>query len=292
MKQLRSALIFFLLAASYRLNAQIHFLNGSLEPNTSSSVLECSDNPAWRINTMGGDFMTVTGPQTMYVANLSCGVGAPEDSTHYLGLHYSPALHQGNQLLLQLSAPMNAGQSYKFSFYFKGPPPKSGSGTDLFPTDIVYGYSADSSSADSVFAQAGIIADTVWQLKVVSVTPSFATSFVWVGAIPLTGKSADTGITYVDNFIFEPTAIEVVNRQGNIGISPNPVTTETKLRLDGKVSLPAKLVLYDVTGRTLYEKEILKREVNISREGLQNGIYFLKLVDNNHNIYTTKLVAQ
>lgn len=241
---------------------------------------------------MGGDFMTVTGPQTMYVANLSCGVGAPEDSTHYLGLHYSPALHQGNQLLLQLSAPMNAGQSYKFSFYFKGPPPKSGSGTDLFPTDIVYGYSADSSSADSVFAQAGIIADTVWQLKVVSVTPSFATSFVWVGAIPLTGKSADTGITYVDNFIFEPTAIEVVNRQGNIGISPNPVTTETKLRLDGKVSLPAKLVLYDVTGRTLYEKEILKREVNISREGLQNGIYFLKLVDNNHNIYTTKLVAQ
>jgi len=287
MKTLRHFIILTCSLYSSSLFAQT-FYNGSLEPVTGASVTSCQDNAYWGINTIGNVFMTTTGPQKMYLADNTCGIGFAKDGSHYIGLHYSPKLYHGTQLLLELNADMAAGKSYVFSFYYKGPSPLVGTGANL-----EYGYAVNDTTIDTsaaVFVIAPV--DTVWRKVTATVTPSVNCRFVWVAALPPSGASNDSATTYVDYFVFNPPSnVDIINKGTGLHIYPEPIKTSATLLLDDNIALPCTMVLYDISGHIVLQQAINDRKVLLNKAGLNNGMYFLQLTDRNAVRYTTKLLA-
>lgn len=265
------------------------FYNGSIEPVTGSSVVSCQDNPYSSVNTIGNVFMTTVGPQKMFMADNTCGMGFAKDGTHYIGLHYSPTTFYGNQLLLELNANMNAGQAYIFSFYYKGPSPLIGTGANLN-----YGFAINDTTVDTtgvVFIIAPV--DTVWRKVVATIKPTTSCRFIWVAAVSASTGFADSATTYVDNFVFSPTSVPDLNRNTAIHLYPDPVITTATLELDDEVSLPCTIHVYDIAGREVMQRSnINSKKVNIDRSLLEKGIYFLQLTDKNSARYTTRFVAE
>ncbi|MBS1687507.1 MAG: T9SS type A sorting domain-containing protein [Bacteroidetes bacterium] len=287
MKTLRYSFTICLLILSRSLLAQT-FYNGSLEPVVAASVSSCMDNNYWGINTIGNVFMTTVGPQKMYVADNTCGLGFAKDGAHYIGLHYSPKLFRGNQLLLELNADMIAGKSYVFSFYYKGPSPLVGTGANL-----EYGYAVNDTTVDTtaaVFVIAPV--DTVWRKVTATVTPAVNCRFIWVAALSPAGASNDSATTYVDYFVFNPPSnVPIVNKGTGLHIYPEPLKTTATLELDDNIVLPCSMVLYDISGHIVLQQSINDRKVLLNKAGLNNGMYFLQLTDRNAVRYTTKLLA-
>lgn len=287
MKTLCQSFFICLLIFSKSVLAQT-FYNGSLEPVTGAMVTSCQDNPFWGINTIGNVFMTTVGPQKMYVADNTCGIGYAKDGAHYIGLHYSPKLSHGNQLLLELNADMMAGNSYVFSFYYKGPPPSVGTGASL-----EYGYAVNDTTVDTtatVFVIAPV--DTTWRKVTATVTPSVNCRFVWVSAHAPLSAPNDSATTYVDDFIFNPpNDVPIVNKETGLHIYPEPIKTSATLALDDDIALPCTMVLYDISGHIVLRQTINGRKVLLSKASLNNGMYFLQLTDRNAVRYTTKLLA-
>lgn len=287
MKTLRYSFIICFLIFSGPVFSQA-FYNGSLEPVTGASTLACQDNIFWRINTIGNVFMTTVGPQDMYVADNTCGIGYAKDGTHYIGLHFSPTLRHGNQLLLELNSDMVAGKSYVFSFYYKGPSPTVGTGANL-----EYGYAVNDTTVDTtatVFVIAPV--DTIWRKVTATVTPSVNCRFVWVSAHAPLSAPNDSATTYVDDFIFNPpNNVPIVNSGTSLHIYPKPLKTSATLELDDNIALPCTMVLYDISGHIVLRQTINDRKVLLNKAGLNNGMYFLQLTDRNAVRYTTKLLT-
>ncbi|MGN6566456.1 MAG: T9SS type A sorting domain-containing protein [Flavipsychrobacter sp.] len=266
------------------------FYNGSIEPVTGSSVVSCQDNIYWNINTIGNVFMTTVGPQKMFMADNTCGIGAAKDGTHYIGLHYSPTMLHGNQLLLELNANMIGGQSYVFSFYYKGPSPLIGTGANLN-----YGFAINDTTVDTtavVFIVAPV--DTIWRKVTATITPAINCRFIWVAAEAPASGSGDSATTYVDDFVFNPISnVPDVSKTTAIHLYPDPVTTTATLELDDNVALPCAMQVYDIAGRKIMQQDnINTKKVNINRCSLEKGVYFLQLTDKKSARYTTRFVAE
>lgn len=233
--------------------------------------------------------MTTVGPQKMFMADNTCGIGFAKDGTHYIGLHYSPTTFYGNQLLLELNANMNAGQAYVFSFYYKGPSPLIGTGANLN-----YGFAVNDTTIDTtgvVFIVAPV--DTVWRKVIATVRPTISCRFIWVAAISASTGVTDTATTYVDNFVFNPTSVPDIEKNTSIHLYPDPILSTATLDLNDEICLPASLLIYDIAGRVVMHREgINSKNITISRASLEKGMYFLQLTDKNSVRYTTRFVAE
>jgi hypothetical protein len=76
-------------------------------------------------------------------------------------------------------------------------------------------------------------------------------------------------------------------------VYPNPFDQAAILKLDQDVdlSVPASLLVFDVSGRIVNRiEEISQRETTISAEGLSNGIYFYKVIQNGNILTTGKMM--
>lgn len=266
------------------------FYNGSIEPVTGSSVISCQDNPYWSVNTIGNVFMTTVGPQKMFMADNTCGIGAAKDGTYYIGLHYSPTMLHGNQLLLELNANMIGGKAYVFSFYYKGPSPLVGTGANLN-----YGFAVNDTTVDTsagVFIVAPV--DTVWRKVTATVKPTINCRFIWVGAVSASSGGTDTATTYVDDFVFNPSSnVPDIEKSTAIHLYPDPILSTATIDLDDKISLPVNLLIYDIAGRVVMRRDdINAKSITINSASLDKGMYFLQLTDKNSIRYTTRFVAE
>jgi hypothetical protein len=74
-------------------------------------------------------------------------------------------------------------------------------------------------------------------------------------------------------------------------ISPNPFTTSTQITLD-KTYHHISLSLYDIQGKLMMEKEYADcNQIQLNRNGLNNGMYFIKLTLDYRWVETGKIVV-
>ncbi len=80
------------------------------------------------------------------------------------------------------------------------------------------------------------------------------------------------------------------NEISKMEIYPNPFSSETILQLDNQVH-NATLFIYDMQGQMVQQiNNIMGQQIILSRNNLENGIYFIQLTEENTTIATDKLV--
>ncbi|MFM7216577.1 MAG: T9SS type A sorting domain-containing protein, partial [Bacteroidota bacterium] len=88
---------------------------------------------------------------------------------------------------------------------------------------------------------------------------------------------------------FPLSIVEVSNSQ-NISLYPNPFSTETTLWTDKRLN-NATLIVDNIFGQTVAQIiNINGQTVTLHRDNLPNGLYFVRLTQNNKIIATNKLV--
>jgi gluconolactonase len=82
------------------------------------------------------------------------------------------------------------------------------------------------------------------------------------------------------------TGINSIPGKPSVEIYPNPVQNELNINLPGK---SGTVEVFDITGKSLLQKEILENENSIDVSGLENGIYFVKVLSDSQ-FFTEKFV--
>ena len=77
----------------------------------------------------------------------------------------------------------------------------------------------------------------------------------------------------------------------HLELFPNPFHIYTKLKVNFTTPQYAMLVIYDITGREERKQYIIKNETVILSEGLKEGVYFLKVFNDNEYISTVILMV-
>lgn len=73
---------------------------------------------------------------------------------------------------------------------------------------------------------------------------------------------------------------------------PNPVNDLLMVTLDGELKAGAVLNFYDISGRLMLQQTIDGHQAEVSLNSLNAGIYFLKIVTENQEIKTFKIVKK
>jgi hypothetical protein len=83
----------------------------------------------------------------------------------------------------------------------------------------------------------------------------------------------------------------ISNANGKIAVYPNPIHANGEIKLTSFNSSSAILKIYNTLGAILREQIITGQSTVISREGLDNGIYFIR-VSNNEGVWSGKVVVE
>lgn len=87
--------------------------------------------------------------------------------------------------------------------------------------------------------------------------------------------------------------IEYVNDKMNYVIAPNPFTDFTLLSFEYQPSYAYHVNLVNSLGQIVWSKQdITSGEINISRNHLESGLYFIKLYQDEKRVLSTKLIIQ
>ncbi len=282
-------LLFFVGIFSISARAQ-RFLNGSLEPNGSSSFTVCADNDVAHVNSIPNVFLEVSAPHSAYIADGTCPSGPAELDSHYMGVFYSPHYGYGSKILLRLSTTMPIDQPFNFTFYYKGPPAGFGNAADL-----EYGVGIDSAGTTDTLVLGTITAPVgdVWMLQTGSIPPGHGGStYIWIGA-RRPSIITDSAITFIDNFSANPVEISQVENAKKIKLYPNPMSNTSVLTLDNSIVLPCEVNVCDVTGRNIHSyNSVQTKNITIRKNDLINGLYFVKVRGHDGKEYVTKLVVE
>ncbi|MCK6649603.1 MAG: T9SS type A sorting domain-containing protein, partial [Bacteroidia bacterium] len=98
--------------------------------------------------------------------------------------------------------------------------------------------------------------------------------------------------TAINTYVI-PTGIEEISN-GEIAVYPNPFSDVTTFVIHSdKTNETYTFELYDVLGKKVMEqKNIAAKQFSINRNGLENGMYFYKIVTNNKMIGNGKLIIK
>jgi len=100
-------------------------------------------------------------------------------------------------------------------------------------------------------------------------------------------------LLYLDNLTLTnfPLGIEnLISNENVVSVFPNPFSTETTLKT-GEVFKNATLTVYDSFGQAVKQIDNLSGQIiNLLRENLSSGIYFIRLTEDNQIIATGKLI--
>lgn len=278
---------------------QLHFINGGLEPATTSTVMPCRNNDALRVNTMGNVWKTKDKPDSLYVGDDATCAGSAKEGHHFIGLYYGKgSTFKGNRIVLELDGTMLAGHTYSFFYWIKGATPVVGTGAKMDwgwnnNTDSIKIGTPDSTGDVSGSIDTSINYDNAWHRVDATVTPGINTKYVWIGAAPKT--TADTGIIYVDYFFMHYAGdhVERVNVNNEIEVYPNPYKESTQIILSPAVLLPCNYIITNITGGVVVRQDnIQNKNIKIDRVNMPTGLYFLKVTDRDKKVYQTKLIAE
>jgi hypothetical protein len=101
------------------------------------------------------------------------------------------------------------------------------------------------------------------------------------------GATASTSVTIED-----ATGLSEHDNHNAFSVYPNPAGSFSTIRLDNVDFLGARFALYDTFGRVVRrEKTLHHKELIIDRDGLPNGMYFIKIL-HNEGQYTAKLIFE
>jgi Secretion system C-terminal sorting domain len=107
-------------------------------------------------------------------------------------------------------------------------------------------------------------------------------------------QSGTTGT--VAQGVHQPFEIQTVLGMDNFNINlllsvfPNPTTNSLQLDIKELDLNNLKYQMYDLTGKLIYNEKIVAESTTIKMEQLQAAIYVLKVVDNNKELKTFKIV--
>lgn len=259
-------------------------INGGFEP--ANSINTCTDITLVDYNNdMGGGNLAIGGASTIRLEDASCSHGNPVEGTHFVALDYSPPF--GNIINLKLEKAMTANKEYSLIISYKVP-----AGITPATAFLKYGYSADSSTADSLVASEGPIANETWLEDTLTFTPKVAAQYIWIELSTLGG---DDYTLHVDNIemLNVPQSVNDV-AISSLSLIPNPTQGYAILTLDDNIPLPCTLQLHDITGRiiTSVNKQVTQKQTKIDLANIPQGTYFIQLMDKEQQLHTTKLLIQ
>jgi NADPH-dependent 7-cyano-7-deazaguanine reductase QueF-like protein len=81
------------------------------------------------------------------------------------------------------------------------------------------------------------------------------------------------------SFTTEPLGINNLSNDIKVEVFPNPVNDDLHIKIDGNLNSSSKVILLDITGKVLSEKNITQKESTIDMKGTAPGIYILKYED-------------
>jgi hypothetical protein len=116
-----------------------------------------------------------------------------------------------------------------------------------------------------------------------------------VGQLVYTTNTGTSG--YVAQGVQQPYKISVVTEiekaKGitlECSVYPNPATDYVKLKVENYETENLAYWLYDINGKLLENKKIDSSETSINMEAFISAIYFLKVIDNNKEVKTFKII--
>jgi hypothetical protein len=118
-----------------------------------------------------------------------------------------------------------------------------------------------------------------------------------VGQVVYTTNTGTSGT--VTQGVQQPFEIFVVTSLAEVAgitlqcsVYPNPTTDYLILKIEGKVQMQCFASLYDITGKLLESKKIDGNEISISMLNLTPTTYFLKVIRNEKEIKTFKIIKK
>lgn len=143
---------------------------------------------------------------------------------------------------------------------------------------------------DSVFIgrtpEIGLNDDCVWY---VNSNPVDTVAGLWVMPDSTTTyilEQTICGYTTYDTVTITvlPTSINELFKENNLKIFPNPSTGDVWIKLDNNLTVQSKVIIYDIVGKIVFEKNILIDNNTKITPNLQRGTYFISINPNNNNI--------
>jgi len=271
------------LFATTNLFAQ-QFINGGFEPVTAIAPCKDMDVKVYNHN-MGSNWSAGTAT-TMQIANGTCSAGSPVSGSYFGMLKYAPP-SDGNIIVFKLDKPLTPNKSYSFSLSYKIPASMSSVNGGLR-----FGYTSDSTKADSVAGTTPPISSTAWKKDTITFTPKQAWQYVWIEVAALGGDPFEVDVDDV-KMLVTGTDVAGIDEAGALQIVPNPFTGQALLKVNNNVSYPYNVMLYDMTGRVVFERKDNNQDnLIINRPDAGAGMYLLKISDSQQRVYTSKLLVQ
>jgi hypothetical protein len=218
------------------------------------------------------------------IINSVCGYGTAQQGDWFIGLSVPPGGILYDALAMELSSPLQAGQTYTLSFY-----QKKDAGNDSNPIDI--GYSLNDTSLGVLAASFPPVPFTTWTLYTVVFTPSLNAAYITLKAEPTT-----YGWNHIDNLqLTNGTAVEEENPNASELITyPNPANDKINISFPATASENVTIQIHSIKGETVFAEEnkstapITNYQLPVTN--LTNGIYFLSL-QTDEKLITKKIVV-
>ena len=154
-------------------------------------------------------------------------------------------------------------------------------GTVTIDDNMLSGVTISYLETSTTTNQNGEYSFQVLENSLVRITPSFE-GYEFTPAFKELTVTMDTIVN------FSATEIGINGYQlSKVNVYPNP--TNSAFRISGVES--ANIEIYDLTGKLLYETKNINYNTEIDIANLQNGVYFVKINDNN-NIKTLKIILE
>jgi uncharacterized repeat protein (TIGR01451 family) len=99
--------------------------------------------------------------------------------------------------------------------------------------------------------------------------------------------------TAINTYNLAAAVEEQANENGTVAVYPNPFTEQTTFMIrSDKYNETYSFEMTDVLGKTVSKIKTNEKQFSVSRDGLQNGMYFYTITDNNGLVGTGKVIIK
>jgi hypothetical protein len=99
-------------------------------------------------------------------------------------------------------------------------------------------------------------------------------------------------ISVSDTLYFSTAGLGIDENDLDLTVYPNPASGEIFISVNAKNEQIFQLKITDFQGKTLWNRQNIKFPMSLDVSGFSNGIYWLKTIDQEGEIWTKKLIIQ